>query len=243
MRIHAENFLDALSLEGDDVELPYIETSTVRYIYKQTGDLYWLLVTQLESDMFYDIKTLGQFVCTIMEYGASETNTKTLTDQQRDIFYQYLWQPWEDDGECVTCRCVPNNIYVWHRNSEYRLQLLRSISDGHLSDEDASYVSALIKDAWAVSSKLSPKRAVSDESGLHESDSASQCSTESDGVNEDILIDGCRLKCRLEDLRLELYRLQDPYLRMFARRNLVNPTDIEKTNRRGTAPSLSVYDS
>lgn len=240
IRTHADNFLDALLHEGDDV---YIETSSVRYIYKQTDDLYWLLVTKLESDMSFDIETLGQFVCTIMEYGSSETCTRTLTEQQRDLYYQHLWRPWDEEGECPTCNCHCNSVFVWQREFENRLQLLRSMSDGHISDEDASYVSALIRDAWFVSWKLSPKRTVSEESGIHNSDSASQCSEEIDEISEDVLIDGCRLKCRLEDIRVELARIQDPYLRMFARRDLLNSSDINRSFEQGTAPSLSFYES
>lgn len=141
-------------------------------------------------------------------------------------------------------RNVPKHRhYVWQKEFDSQLELIRSMSDGHITDEDANYASALIREAWFVSWKMSPKMTVSEESGLHNSDSASQYSQECDEISEDILIDGCRLKCRLEDIRLELGRMQDPYLRMFARRDLLDPSDINRSFEEGTAPTMSFYES
>lgn len=209
---HAKDFLYAISIQDDEIELPYIETTSVRYIYKQTDDLYWLLVTKPESEMFIDINLLGRFVCTIMEYGSTETNSTTLTDEQRELFYRHIWRPWDGSNCSVcTCSCNSNSPVVWQREFESRLQFLISIRDGHVDDDDVTYFNRLISEAWVVSTRLSP-----DEFG---SDDDSVCSKMS--IGEETLIDCCKFKCRLEDIRLETLRIQDPYLRLFARRDLL----------------------
>lgn len=237
---HANNFLYALSIEDDETELPYIETTNLRYIYKQTGDLYWLLVTKIESDMFNDIHLLGKFVCTIMEYGSTETNSTTLTDEQRELFYRHIWRPWDDYTTCPSCNCNSNSISpgLWEREFESRLQYLTRIRDGDVDENEVSYVSGLIAEAWAISAKLSPKWMSPDK---HEefSDSDSACSDETNNqsISEETLIDGCRMKCRLEDIKIELGRLQDPYLCLFARRDLLIGSSYDD-NHIGSAPTF-----
>lgn len=220
---HARDFLYALSIEDDDVELPYIETPNMRYIYKQTEDLYWILVTKPESDMFTDIKLLGKFVCTIMEYGDLETNSQTITDQQRDLFYRHIWRPW--DEVCLFCDCHCGSIEIWQREFESRLQFLNSIRDGDVDEKDTYYFNGLINEAWAISAKLSPRWDKQNEPLDSDSDSVCSSAADAESISEENLIDGCRLKCRLEDIRLELNRIQDPYLRLFARRDLLSESD------------------
>lgn len=232
---HANNFLYVFSKEDNDVEqLPYIENKNLRYIYKQTDDLYWLLVTKTESDASTDIHILGKFVITIMEYGASETNSNTLTDEQRDLYYRHVWRPW-DDGSC--CPLCNSNISpeTWEQEFEARLQFLTAIRNGQVDEGDAKYFGGLVSEAWSISAKLTPKwRNLNDNDGFTDS---SDCSSESQSISEDIVIDGCRLKCRLEDLKLEIGRLQDPYLRLFARRDLLVGTDI-MTEPLSSAPAF-----
>lgn len=234
---HVSNFLYALSLEGDDIELPYIETTNLRYIYKLTDDLYWLLVTKVESDMFTDINLLGRFVCTIMEYGMSETNSTTLTDEQCQLFYRHILRPWDENDRCSFC-CQPCiGPELWQRDFEARLQFINGVRDGQIEDNDVNYFNGLISEAWLISEKLSPRWNASKNHQLRQGDSQSDtdslCSSDH-SISEETVIECCRLKCRLEDIRIELTRLQDPYLRLFARRDMLVDSDAQN----GTAPTL-----
>lgn len=241
---HANNFLYALKIEGDETEFPYIETTNLRYIYKQTDDLYWLMVTRPESEMFNDINLLGRFVCTIMEYGSSDTNSSTLTDEQRDLFFRHIWRPWDEGSQCPFCAGCCNSPGTWDREFDSRLQFLISIRDGHIDDSDANYFGGLIAEAWQVSSKLIPRWSHKNHEDSTDTDSV--CSTASlsnQSISEEILIDGCRMKCRLEDIRIELSRLQDPYLRLFAKRNLLVGSHFNQNNQISSAPSMNEFDS
>lgn len=248
IRQQATKFLYAISIEDDDVELPYIETTSLRYIYKQSGDLYWLLVTKPESDMFNDIECLGKFVFTILEYGSTETNSSTLTDEQRDLFYRHIWRPWDEGAQCPFCSCHCNSPGVWEREFESRLQFLMDIRHGHVDERDANYFNGLIAESWHVSVRVSPKwnpsGAISDGPS---SESDSFCSSEDDdnhSISEEAVIYGCRMKCRLEDIRIESIRIQDPYLRLFARRDLLSGSMFDPQNNQiSSAPSLRDLDS
>lgn len=237
---HANSFLYALGIEDDDVELPYIETSHLRYVYKQTENLYWILVTNTDSDLMSDVNLLGKFVCTIMEYGSSETNSDTLTHEQRDLYYRHIWRPWDEDPQCPTCGRY-NITEVWNREFNSRVQYLISMRDGHIDDSDVSYFNALISESWAIREKLYNKsNPKCDQMDDLNSESDSVCSSETKSISEEIVIDGCRLTCRLEDIRIELKRIQDPYLRLFARRDLlVGSTAIDQAC---SAPSFENCD-
>lgn len=242
---HVNNFLYALSIEDDDLELPYIETTDLRYVYKQTDDLYWLMVTKPESDMFNDIHLLGKFVCTILEYGPSETNSDTLMDEQRELFYRHIWRPWDEETHCFFCSSPTCLDELWGREFENRLQFLTSIRDGHINDDDVHYFNGLIAEAWAVSAKLSPKWSSKFNQESYPSDTDSICSEQSRSlsISEETVIDNCRLKCLLQDIVLTLSRLQDPYLRLFARRDLLISSNSEPENQICSAPSLKEIDA
>lgn len=238
---HANNFLYALSIEDGDIELPYIETSDLRYIYKQTGDLYWLLVTKTESEMFNDIHLLGKFVCTIMEYGSTETNSATLTDEQRELFYRHIWRPWDEGAQCPCCNCHCTSPGTWEREFESRLQYLIRTRDGDVDENDSSYFSGLISEAWAISAKLSPKwNSVNRQNDFSDTDSACSDESKNQSISEETVIDGCRLKCRLEDIRIELGRIQDPYLCLFSRRDLLIGSAYNQDI--GSAPTFKELD-
>lgn len=237
---HAQSFLYALSIEDEEIELPYIETTTVRYIYKQTDDLYWLLVTRIESDMFTDINLLGKFVCTIMEYGDSETNSVTLTHEQRDLFYRHIWRPWDDSYRCTFCGCHCHTLD--HLELENRLEFLISIRDGHVEDDNVSYFNGLIIESWRIALKLSVKKSLSTGHSSFTSDSGSSSENGLDeSIGEETLIDNVRLKCLAEDMRIALSRLQDPYLRLFAQKDLLVGTNYEQ-NPTSSAPTLKELD-
>lgn len=236
---HAQDFLQALNIEDDEVELTYIETSNVRYIYKQTDDLYWLLVTRIESDMFADINLLGRFVCTIMEYGSSETNSITLTDEQRDLFYRHIWRPWDDGYRCISCGCTCQEQV--HIELEGRLGFLTRIRDGHVDDEDVIYFNRLMTECWSVASSLTPKKISSSHNSSFTTNSSPRSSLD-ESIGEETLIDNVKLKCYLEDMRVALTRLQDPYLRLCARRDLLVGTNQEQNNIIGSAPTLKELD-
>lgn len=243
---HAEEFLYARSIEDNEIEFPYIETTHVRYIYKQTDDLFWLLVTDVDSNMFTDIHHLGRLVCAIMEYGASDTNSSTITEEQCDLFYRHLWRPWDEYNECPTCgdRKSTDLPEIWEKEFEDRVSFLLSIRDGHLKDVDVNYFNGLIAESWSISEKLAPKRKPNPNSDDLYQDADSCCSSESQSISEETVIDGCRLKCRLEDIRLEIRRLQDPYLRLFARRDLLSNTPLEFYKAATcTAPSMEELDT
>lgn len=238
---HATAFLYAISIEDDDVELPYAETTHLRYVYKQTEDLYWILVTKPESKIQSDVDLLGRFVCTIMEYGSSETNSKTITDEQRDLFYRHIWRPWDEDAQCPTCGRHSNSSELWEREFESRVQFLINIRDGHVDDNDVKYFNGIIAESWNISAKLSSKsKSIHDQC---DSDNDSLCSSEVRSISEETVIDGCRLACRLEDIRLELKRIQDPYLRLFARRDLLIGSAFNQPNHISSAPSFEELDS
>lgn len=231
---HANNFLYMLEIEDDDIDLPYLETSHLRYTYKQTDDLYWILVTQPDSNLTSDVDLLGRFVCTIMEYGASETNSCTLTDEQKDLFYRHIWRPWDENHQCPTCGRHSNQSEIWDLEFDTRLQFLRQIRDGNVAEEDVSYFNGLIAESWSISSKLSQKSDLD----AYASDSDSFCSSETKSISEETVIDGCRLACRLEDIRLATKRIQDPYLRLFARRDLLSQSDFNPHTQTSSAPSF-----
>lgn len=235
---HARTFLYTLEIEDDDIELPYIETTYQRYVYKQTDDLYWLLVTKTDSNLISDVNLLGKFVCTIMEYGLSETNSTTLTDEQKELFYRHIWRPWDEDPQCPTCGRYNNQAEIWEREFDSRVQFLISIRDGRVDESDVKYFSGLISESWAISAKLSSK---SKDDLNSETDSV--CSSETRSISEETVIDGCRLACRLEDIRLELKRIQDPYLRLFARRDLLVGSAFNQQTQISSAPSFEELDS
>lgn len=232
---HANLFLYTLGIEDDEIEITYIETTYLRYVYKQTGDLFWILVTCNDSDLMSDVNLLGKFVCTIMEYGSSETNSDTLTHEQRDLYYRHIWRPWDEEPQCPTCGRY-NIAEVWNREFETRVQYLVSIRDGHVDDNDVMYFNALLTESWAIRDKLFNKSNPKCSQDDLNSESDSVCSSETKSISEEIVIDGCRLTCRLEDIRLELKRLQDPYLRLFARRDLLGGTTFN--DQTCSAPSL-----
>lgn len=244
---HAKDFMHAIKREKDDeIELPYIENSNLRYIYKQSGDLYWLVVTKTESDMFNDIELLGKLVFTILEYGSSETNSGTLTDEQRDLYYRHIWRPWDDDSQCPLCSCHCNSPGLWERELENRLQFLMDIRHGHVAEQDANYFNGLVAESWHVSVKLTPKWKSGKAQGSPSSESDSLCSSEDNdqSISEEAVIYGCRMKCRLEDIRIELLRIQDPYLRLFARRDLLSGSMFDPRNDQiSSAPSLRDLDT
>lgn len=234
---HANEFLYALNIEDEDVDLPYIETTYLRFVYKETDDLYWLLVTKTESDLESDINLLGRFVCTIMEYGLSDTNSSTLTDEQKDLYYRHLWRPWDESPECPTCGRFNNQATLWEGEFDSRLQFLIQIRDGHMETNDVSYFNGLIDESWAITSNLNSKALQGNNS---ESDSV--CSSETKSISEEIVIEGCRLACRLEDVRIEIKRIQDPYLRLFAKRDLLTGSKFSSQAQRSSAPSFEDLD-
>lgn len=220
---HANNFIFSLSIETEDIEFPYIETTKLRYIYKETGDLYWLVVTKIESEMYSDIHLLGKFVCAIMEYGPTELNSSTLTDNQKEMFYRHIWRPWDGmESRCQLCNLIGSlTPQAWEREFDTRLDFLVRIRDGHVDDDDMVYFNSLISEAWSIGVKLNP--AWSHLNGHNREIGNESCSSSEDEmISEETVIDNCRLKCRLEDIRLEVSRLQDPYLKLFARRDLMN---------------------
>lgn len=245
----AHDFLYSLKIEDGDVDMPYIETTTLRYVYKQTDDLYWILVTKTASDIFADTKALGQLVTTIMEYGPPETNSTTVTDEQRDLFYRHLWRPWDGDVPCLVCNSeIPPGL--WTVEFDIRVQFLISIRDGRVSDDDVAYFNNLIDEAWTISTRMSPNPPVNHYDhkkffNLSDSDSDSMNSAGSkdESIGEEVLIECCKMKCRMEDIRLEINRLQDPYLRLFARRDLLLKSDIDQSQTTGSAPLLRELDS
>lgn len=213
----ADSFLIAVNRENGAEELPYFETTYSRYVFKETGDLYWLMVTKTESDLDSDINLLGRFVCTIMEYGASETTSATLTEEQKNLFYRHIWRAWDENPQCPTCGRYNSQAKIWERDFEGRVQFLASIRDGQVDDQDVAYFNDLISESWAISAKLS-----------HEHTNESVCSNET--ISEEAVVDGCRMACLLDDIRLELKRIQDPYMRLFARRDLLKDSILTNDN-------------
>lgn len=246
---HVKDFLHAIGRQEDDeVELPYIENSKLRYIYKQSGDLYWLLVTKTDADMFNDIEQLGRFVYTVLEYGSSETNSTTITDEQRDLYYRHIWRPWDEGSQCPLCSCHCNSAAAWERELESRLQFLMDIRHCDIEESDANYFNGLIAESWHVSVKLPSKwsSGSAHDGGLSSSECDSLCSSEDDNrsISEEAVIYGCRMKCRLEDIRIELIRMQDPYLRLFARRDLLIGSAFDpKNNQVSSAPPMKDLDT
>jgi hypothetical protein len=236
---NANTFLYTLNIEDDDIELPYIETTYLRYVYKQTDDLYWLLVTKPESNLVSDVNLLGKFVCTIMEYGQSDTNSDTLTDEQKELFYRHLWRPWDEAPQCPTCGRYNNQAALWEGEFDCRLQFLIQIRDGHMDPNDVRYFNGLISESWAINASLTSK---ADRHG-YDSESDSVCSSETRSISEETVIESCRLACRLEDIRIEIKRIQDPYLRLFARRDLLTGSAFNQQSQLSSAPSFEELDS
>ena len=210
---HANSFFFTINRDGNSVELPYIETSYFRYVYKETGDLYWLMVTKTESNLQSDIDLLGKFVCTIMEYGSSETNSNTLTIEQKDLFYRHIWRAWDEIPQCPLCDRYQDQVKTWERDLESRIQFLASIRDGQVNDQDVAYFNELISESWAISAKLA-----------HDDVGDRGCSD--DSISEAALVDGCRLACLLEDIRLQMKRIEDPYKRLFVRRDILTHSSL-----------------
>ena len=238
IRNHANTFLYTLDIEDDDVELPYLESTYLRYVYKQTDDLFWLLVTGTESNLISDVNLLGKFVCTIMEYGPSDINSSTITEEQKELFYRHIWRPWDEEPQCPTCGRYNNQSEIWEREFDTRVQFIINIRDGHVEEQDVKYFNGLVSESWAISAKLL-NRAKEDT----KSETDSLCSSETRSISEETVIDGCRLACRLEDIRLELKRLQDPYLRLFARRDLLVGSTFQQPATMSSAPSFDEIDS
>lgn len=246
----ANDFLYSLKIEDGDVELPYLETTSVRYVYKQTEDLYWVLVTAPESDVVADIRLLGRFVTTIMEYGPGETNSQTITDEQCDLFYRHIWRPWDDEHSCNFCG---SNIEArWTSVFESRVQFLIDIRDGKVEESDVVYFNSLVAESWIVASKLWPRWSARKYLSRHnclgfsDSDEEGECSNDSSNrsIGEDMLIDGCRMKCRMEDLHITIGRLEDRYLRLFARRDLLDDLQVSaESEPQSSAPMLRDLDS
>lgn len=234
---HAKDFIYSIKITDPNLELPYIETTYLRYIYKETEDLFWLLVTRPESKLHADIKLLGKFVCTIMESNPSETTSLTITEEQKDLFYRHIWRPWDDEPQCSFCDRYNNSAEVWEREFEARVQFLASVTNSQCDQSDVAYFNGLVAESWATKIKLSIRSFSNYSHEEFNSDSESVCSSDAKSISEESLIDGCRLKCRLEDLRMELKRIQDPYLRLFARRNLLEEVEFDQTQIMGTAPS------
>lgn len=233
---HAHDFLYALRIQNDKLELPYIETSKLRYIFKETGDLYWLIVTRLESDMFSDIHLLGKFICTIMEYGSQETNSETLTDEQRELFYRHIWRPWDDEVQCPSCSVHNKTSSCFGREFEGRLQFLMDMRNGNISEEDVKYFNELVKESWNVNIKLSLDEYESN------SDDFSSCGT-GEYVSEEAVIDGVRLRLRIDDIKIVIDRLSDPYTRLYANRNLLIGSNFEGKDQTTSAPPYKECDS
>lgn len=233
---HAKDFLYSIKIADPNLELPYIETTYLRYIYKETEDLFWLLVTRPESKLHADIKLLGKLVCTIMESNPSETTSQTITEEQKDLFYRHIWRPWDDEPQCSFCDRYTNSAGVWEREFESRVQFLTSITNDQCDPSDVAYFNGLVAESWTTKIKLSIRSFSKHNHEEYNSDSDSVCSSDAKSISEESLIEGCRLKCRLEDLRMELKRIQDPYLRLFARRNLLDG-EFDQALFMGSAPS------
>lgn len=234
---HANDFLYALKIQNDTLELPYIETTKLRYIFKETGDLYWLIVTRLESDMFSDIQLLGKFVCTIMEYGSQETNSDSLTDEQRELFYRHIWRPWDDEIQCPGCSIHNKTSSCFEREFEGRLQFLMDMRNGNISDKDVTYFNGLVKECWSVHIRLSQ-----DEYDDSDSDDFSSCGTK-EYVSEEAVIDGVGLRIRLDDIRIVMDRMQDPYMRLYANRDLLIGSIVNDHDQSTSAPPYKECDS
>lgn len=237
---HANSFLYTLGIEDDDIDLPYVETTYVRYVYKQTDDLYWLLVTKPESNLTKDVNLLGKFVCTIMEYGSPVTDSSSLTDEQRNLYYRHIWRAWDDNAQCSFCGRYNHPAEIWEQEFDARLQFLIRIRDGDVDDKDVEYFNGLISESWLVHTKLTQKSNAREENN-YDFDSDSVCSEES--ISEETVIDGVRLACRFEDIHLAVKRLQDPYLRLFVRRDLLIDSTSSMQTQISSAPSFEELDS
>ena len=213
----ADAFTFALKRDETDVELPYYETTYSRYVFRETGDLYWFMVTNTESDLHSDINLLGKLVCTIMEYCPTETSSSSLTNEQINLFYRHIWRVWDRDSDCSQCGTRKSQSKIWDHEFERRVKFLASIRDGQVDEHDVDYFNHLIAESWTINSKLTADRS-----------NESVCSN--DTISEEALVDNCRLTCLLEDIRLELDRIQDPYMRLFARRNLLKDTNLIDDN-------------
>lgn len=231
IRNQVDAFLYTINRDENDPELPYYETTYSRYIFKETEDLYWLLVTKTESDLESDINLLGRFVCTIMAYGTAETTSITLTKEQKDLFYRHIWRAWDVDPQCLTCgRCnMPANI--WEHDFALRVQFLSSLRDGQVEDKDIAYFNDLITESWAISAKLAQ-------------DSSKDSDESEVSICEGVLVDGCRLTCLMEDIRITLKRIQDPYMRLFARRDLLKDPGLNTmSNEPGDNHALNNFNN
>lgn len=237
---HVKNFLNLMNSEDDSTTLTYVESKDVRYIYKQTEDLYWILVTRIESDLFADIHIMGKFVETVVECGSIETNSHSISDYQRELFYRHIWHPW--DGECQFCgfhlsqRSTESEF--WVGKFELRLQFFIEVTNNEVPASDVDYYNILIEEAWVVAAQLDTYGG-NDAIKFDDEDFDRISCAES--IDEERLIDCCRLKCRLEDIQLEVKRIEDPYLRLFARRDLIQDCttiNLDQTLQIGSAPTF-----
>lgn len=166
----------------------------------------------------------------------SQRQTVSHSPPSRDLFYRHIWRPWDDCYRCTFCGCQCHALD--HLELENRLDFLLSIRDGHVEDSDVHYFNGLIAESWQIALKLTVKKSATVDHSSFSSDSGS---TSEDGLDESIgeetLIDNVRLKCLAEDMRIALSRLQDPYLRLFARKDLLVGINHEQ-NHVSSAPTL-----
>jgi len=78
------------------------------------------MVTKIESNVDPDIDLLGKFFCTIMEFGSSETNSNTLTIEQKDLFYIHIWRAWDKNPQSHLCGRYQDQVKTWERDLESR---------------------------------------------------------------------------------------------------------------------------
>lgn len=129
-------------------------------------------------------------------------------NHQLKLLYKILWRPWDECPRCDKCDMVRDVSDYYADVAKSRAQLLIDINRGLIDLDDRSYIQDLLGEAWRVQIEL--EGILEDENEVTE-----------DSIDEQRLIECCRLKVRLEDIQIELNRLEDPYLRMFAKRDLI----------------------
>lgn len=220
---YGKDFLKLLSAEPEITEITYIETKDYRYVYKQTEDLYWLLATRVESDLFDDIYLMGKLVSTIVDCGPSETTSYSLSEYQKELFYHHAWHPWDGAGPSGYSSLL-TEPETWTLKFEQRVQFLIDVTNEHIHESDITYYNCLVEEAWSIEAQV---------------DKIANATSNTDEIDEIDLIEGCRLKCRLEQIRVTINRIQDPYLRLFACRDLMQeniPEDADQTLKIGSEP-------
>lgn len=119
------------------------------------------------------------------------------------FFYTHLWRPWD---ELANNDCARNEIFV-DSKLQPRLELLFDMKDKTIPQSTINKINNMLSESWIIKNKID---------SINISNNGTENNDNEEYINENDLLEGLRLKLRLDDIEREMKLLEDKHMRIIA---------------------------